>query len=101
MINKASCHNRLTILGPARTVARMAGNDNWEKALMARYVTWLELSSTRHVCEFTTAGRPLEQLERLSRRWPTLLFLLDYECGRSKGLVKARKGELESCEIHY
>ena len=96
-----SCRNWLTIIGPARTVARFAGNDDWAKALQARHIEWLEFSPGHHVCEFTTTGRPMEKLEKFSRSWPTLVFILDYECGRSMGLVKARKGKLEGCEVNY
>jgi hypothetical protein len=96
-----TCRNWLTILGPARTVTLFAGNDNWAKALQARHIEWLELSPGHHRCEFTTTGRPLEKLEKLSRRRPTLVLVLHYECGRSMGLVKAWKGKLEGCEVSY
>jgi hypothetical protein len=96
-----SCRNRLTIIGPARAVARLAGNDDWEKSLRARHIEWLEFTPGHHVCEFTTTGRPLEKLQKLSRCWPTLVFVLGYECGRSMGMVKAWKGELEGCEVSY
>jgi hypothetical protein len=96
-----SCRNWLTIIGPARTVARFAGKEAWAKALQARHIEWLELTPGHHVCEFTTTGRPLDKLEKLSRPWPALIFVLDYECGRSMGLVKAWKGQIEGCEISY
>jgi len=98
---KQSCRNWLTIIGPPLTVLLFAGNDAWEKTLQARYIEWLEFSPGHHRCEFTTTGRPLEKLEKLSRRWPTLIFVLDHECGRSMGLVKAQKGKLEGCEVSY
>jgi hypothetical protein len=98
---KQTCRNRLTIIGRARTVARFAGKDDWAHALQARHIEWLEFTPGHHVCEFTTTGRPLEKLETLSRSWPTLVFLLAYECGRSMGLVKASKGQLEGCEVSY
>jgi len=98
---KPFCRNWLTIIGPACTVARFAGSDNWEKALRVRHVEWLELSPGHHVCEFATVGRPLEALEKLSRTWSTLILIMDYECGRSMGLVKAAKGEIEGCEVSY
>jgi hypothetical protein len=96
-----SCRNRLTIIGPARTVARFAGKGDWEKSLRARHIEWLEFTPGHHVCEFATTGRPLEKLERLSRRWPTLVLLLGYECGRSMGLVKGWNGKLEGGEVSY
>jgi len=74
---KPFCRNWLTIIGPACTVARFAGSDNWEKALRVRHVEWLELSPGHHVCEFTAARRPLEALEKLSRNWSTLILIMD------------------------
>ena len=98
---KQTCRNWLTIIGPARTVSRFAGKDEWAKTLHARHIEWLELIPGHHVCEFTTTGRPLPKLEQLSVLWPTLIFILDYECGRSMGLIKAAKGRLEGCEVSY
>ena len=98
---KETCRNWLTIIGPARTVSRFTGNDDWAKALHARHIEWLELIPGHYVCEFNTTGRPLPNLEKLSLRWSTLIFVLDYECGRSMGLIKAAKGQLEGCEISY
>lgn len=97
---KQSCQNWLTLIGPARTITRLT-NGGWERALKARHIEWLELSPKHHCCEFTSSGRPLNRLQKLSLRWPTLIFLLEYECGRSMGLVKARRGEMEGCEVHY
>ena len=101
MKHKPSCRGRLTLIGPARTVARFARNEDWEKALNARHIDWLEFTPGHHACEFTTSGRPLEKLEKLSRAWRTLIFILQYECGRSLGLVKAHKGRLDGCELSY
>jgi hypothetical protein len=98
---KPSCHNRLTIIGSARSVARFAGEDGWTKALQAKHVEWLEFTPGHHVCEFTTSSRPLDTLEQFSRRRRTLIFILQYEFGRSLGLVKAHRGRLEGCEVSY
>jgi hypothetical protein len=96
-------NNWLTIVGPKATFERFDKDDAWEKVLRARHVEWLELSPTRHRCEFKTKGRILVELEKLSRLWPRVVFLLDYEWEpkRIKGLVKAKAGDLESCEINY
>lgn len=98
---KASCRNRLIIIGSARAIQRLTGNDDWAVKLKGRHITWLEISPKRHVCEFTSRGSPLIKLQKLSQKWSSLIFLLDYQCGRSKGLVKAWKGKMESCEIQY
>ena len=96
-------NNRLTMLGPKATLDRFDDNGAWEKALGARHVEWLLLSPRRRRCEFETAGRILAELQELSRLWPRLIFLLDYEWDpkRVKGLVKAKAGDIECCEISY
>ena len=92
--------NRLTVLGPKRDVRRFQ-NSAWKKSLHARYSDPLQLSPCRFVCQFETESNPLTALQRLSRSYPGLVFLLDYETTRCKGLAKAKAGELEHCEIGY
>jgi hypothetical protein len=96
-------HHYLTLLGSKTTLDRFDQNGAWEKTLGARHVEWLELSAKRRRCEFKTRGRVLLELQKLSRVWPRVVFLLDYEGEpeRIKGLIKAQAGELESCEIRY
>jgi len=47
--------------------------------------------------------RDLKRLRLLSRSYPGLVLLLDFELfpERIKGLAKAKAGELEHCEIGY
>ncbi|MGZ4961679.1 MAG: hypothetical protein ACXWC8_03900 [Limisphaerales bacterium] len=97
-----NCHNRLIVLGAKSTVKRLIRSD-WERTIGARYSDWLQNSPGRYVCHFETEARPFQQLTKLSRLWPTLTFLLDYELERkrTKGLAKAKSGEIEHCEIRY
>jgi hypothetical protein len=78
-------------------------NRAWEKSLRARYVDLVQASPCRFVCQFETETHDLKRLQRLSRDYPGLVLLLDYEMfpARIKGLAKARAGELEHCEIAY
>jgi hypothetical protein len=57
----------------------------------------------RYVFVFETDEQPLETLRNLSRRWPGLVFLLDYEIEskRTKGLLKAHAGRIASCRFDY
>lgn len=57
----------------------------------------------RHVSIFETDEPPLEPLRKLSRRWPALVFLLDYEIEfeRTKGLLRAQAGRIASCHFEY
>jgi hypothetical protein len=97
-----TCHNRLTVLGPKADVERFQ-NSAWEKILRVRYLEPLEFSPRRFVCQFETQPHDLRRLPTLSRRWPGLVLLLDYEVPREriKGLAKAVAGQLEHCEIGY
>ena len=99
---KDHCHNRLTVLGAKREVGRFQ-NSAWEKLVRARYLEPLEFSPSRFVCQFETNPHELHRLQVLSRRWPGLILLLDYEVPRirTKGLAKAQAGKLEHCAIGY
>lgn len=96
------CECRLTVIGSQRDVQRFQ-NSAWEKSLRSRYSEPLELSPRRFVCQFETPAHDLKRLQRLSRSHPGLVLLLDFEAlpGRTKGLAKAKAGELEHCEISY
>ncbi len=69
----------------------------------ARYVELLEIDPTRFVCSFETRMIPAAALARMSRRWRTLTFILDYEIRKTriKGIMKLKGGMMESCAIHY
>src|ERR1043166_8435624 len=92
--------NRLTVLGSERQVNRFL-ESNWERLLRANYKEWLQNSPGRYVCDFKTQTRIAESLKRLSRRWPRLTLLVDWEdeAHCTKGLAKATAGKLEHCEI--
>jgi len=92
------CENRLTVIGAKHEVQRFQ-NSGWQKSLRIRYPEPLEFSPRRFVCQFDTESHDLRRLQRLSRRWPGLVLLLDFEVGRIKGIAKAQAGELEHCEI--
>lgn len=96
-------HCRLTLVGPARAVSAFVDSTGWSRTLGARHIEWLQLSPTRHVCEFSTQLPPVTQLEEVSRRWPTLTLLLDYEDekARIKGLAKAKGGRVEHHWLRY
>lgn len=92
--------NRLTVLGQKNEVSRFQ-RSRWERSLAARYAEGLEFSPRRFVCQFESEDHDLARLQTLSRRWPGLVLLLDYETSRTKGVAKAKAGELEHCEIGY
>ena len=94
---------RLAVVDSKGTVARFAASSGWTRSLGVCHLDWLELSPGRHVCQFETDRAPVTQMQRISRRWPSLTFLLDYEdeTHRIKGLAKAKSGEGEHCGIGY
>ena len=96
------CHNRLTVLGSKAQVQRLQ-EGNWDRSLRARHSELLENSPKRFACQLETECPPLESLGRLSRRWPRLVFVLNYEveADRIMGLVKAEAGQLEHYKISY
>jgi hypothetical protein len=96
------CINRLTAIGSKRQV-QLFQKSNWATALGARHCELLENSPARFACQFETEAPPLESLGELSRRWPRLTLLLDYEAEeeRIKGLAKAQAGQIASCQLEY
>jgi hypothetical protein len=95
-------YNRLTIIGSPRQVKKFAGS-RWKIKLGAQLDEPLEITTCRLAWQFKTASPPLEQLKALSRHWPQVTLLLDFEveAQRIKGLAKAKAGELDHCEIGY
>jgi len=93
---------RLTVLGSKGPVQSFQ-KSNWQRRLHARYVELLENSPRRFACQFETETPSLAPLNRLSRRWPRLTFLEDYESEQSriKGIAKAKGEKLEHYEISY
>jgi hypothetical protein len=96
------CENHLLILGAKSTLKKFQ-RDDWERVLRARFVELIEISPTRFVCSFETHVLPTVERTRLSRRWPTLTFVIDYEMRgkRIKGLVKLKNKKMESCAINF
>jgi hypothetical protein len=95
-----TCENRLTVIG-AKTTVRKFQRSDWERRLGAKYADLIECPPGRFVCQFETAVAGLKRLQALSRRWPGLVLLLDFEWRRIKGLARARAGDLEHCEVSY
>jgi hypothetical protein len=94
------CCNRLIVLG-GRGKLRAFQNSDWLAAVHGRHAEPLEFAPTRFVCQFETTENPLPALRRLSRFHPRLIFLLDYETDRLKGLARAKAGRLVHHQIRY
>ena len=96
------CINRLTVLGSKEQVQGFL-KSKWGVRLRARYCEWMENFPRRVVCLFETDEPPLARLSGLSQRWPRLTLLMDYEAERQriKGLAKANKGKISTCQFEY
>jgi len=95
--------NRLLVIGPKPLLKKFT-RSHWEKILGAKHCELAENSPGRYISEFNTDEAPiLEPLRKLSRRWPKLIFLLDWgwEDKGLKGFVNAKTGILELYRLEY
>jgi hypothetical protein len=97
------CVNRLAVIGRLDRMTAFQKRSRWQAVLHARFGELLEMSEDRFAWSFETDAVPVEEIRKLSRRRPELVFLLDYEIAESriKGIVKARAGEIERCDLSY
>ena len=93
------CQCRLLVVGSAKDLKVFCDREEWPAAFTE--VEPLELSSTRRSWQFTTPNPPLTFLRLLAARWPLLTFLVDYDTGRTKGLLWLRGGKQEHHQVVY
>ena len=95
--------NRLLVVGPALDVTAFERSADWMEAVGAKHVELLEQAPTRHAWQFETDAPPLKSLRDLSRRWPFLTLVLDYDCEdkRLKGLVRFKHGKSVHSQVLY
>lgn len=96
------CLNRLLVVGPVKDLKRFYRDEHW-MAAAGRHFELLEHSPKRHAWQFDTDAPPTPFLRSVSRQWPSLTFLLDYDCEdqRRKGLAKAKHGRIRHCRVTY
>jgi hypothetical protein len=97
------CVNRLLVVGPALDVTAFERSADWTEAVSAKHVELLEQAPARHAWQFETDVPPLKSLRDLSRDWPFLTFVLDYDCEvkRVKGLVRFKHGQSVHSQVLY
>ena len=93
------CLCRLLVVGRTKDLKAFCDQEDWPEAFTE--VELLERSSTRAAWQFTTATPPLTSLRLLAARWSLVTFLVDYDTGRSKGLVCWRGGAEEHHQVVY
>ena len=94
--------NRLTVFGTKRELKQFQ-KCQWQKSLRGRYWLLQETMLTRFGCLFETQCSPILSLEALSKRWPDLVLLLQWENETTRiiGLVRAKAGKLEQFQVGY
>ena len=93
------CLCRLLVVGSAKDLKAFRDREDWPVAFTE--VEPLECSATRASWQFTTPSPPLTFLRLLAARWPLLNVLVDYDTGRTKGLVWLRGGKQEHHQVVY
>ncbi len=97
------CQNRLTVVGPASDLKTFDKDEHWMSESGGRHFELMEHSPSRHAWQFDSDAPPLRFLRTESRKWPFLVFLLDYGCEdqRLKGLARMRNGRLRHFRVRY
>ena len=92
--------NRLTVFGPNRELKKFL-RSRWKKRLRGRFWLLQESLRTRFGCQFETEASPIPSLEALSRIWPHVVLILEFEneTRRVIGLAKAKAGKLEQFQV--
>ena len=94
--------NQLRVFAPQKELRQFL-TSHWERSLSGRFWELQENMRTRVGWRFETESSPIVSVEALSRRWPKLVLVLQWENGtkRMMGLAKARAGRLEQFAVLY
>ena len=92
--------NQLTVFAPQKKLGEFLKTP-WERSLSGRFWELRENMRTQVGWQFETESSPIPSVEALSRRWPKLVLVLQWEneTKRMMGLAKARAGRLEQFEV--
>jgi hypothetical protein len=94
--------NQLTVFAPQKQLRKFLMG-HWERSLSGRFWELQENMRTRVAWQFETELSAIRSVEALSRRWPEVVLILQWEneTKRMIGLSKARAGKLEQFEVRY
>jgi len=95
----SGCQCRLLVIGPSKTLQSFDRKEVWPEEFTE--VEPLEMSPTRRSWQFSAPKPPLPYLRTVSTRWPLLMFFLDYETERVKGLASLKAGKLRHRRVVY
>lgn len=95
--------NHLSILGKPAQLTRFSKESRWKARLRVHCLELYEKSESSEVWWFETRTAPVRQLQSLSLRFTSLIFLLDYESpiNRTKGLILVQGGKLQQAHFNY
>jgi hypothetical protein len=95
--------NHLTILGKPALLTRFSKESRWKARLRVYCLELYEKTDNSQVWWFETRTAPVRQLQGLSLRFTSLIFMLDYESpiNRTKGLILAQGGKLQQAHFNY
>lgn len=94
--------NQLTVFAPQKQLRQLL-KSHWERSLSGRFWELRENMRTRVGWQFETESSPIPAVEVLSRRWPKVVLVIQWEneTKRRIGLAKTRAGRLEQFEVRY
>ena len=90
---------RLLAVGTASNLRSFIASEDWPKEFTA--LELLEALPTRGLWQFEAARIPLVFLGRISLGHPLLTFVLDFDDGGNKGIVRVRNGRIRRHQLRY
>ncbi len=92
-----ACH--LLVVGPASDLTAFLADEEWPPGFSG--IEPLELSPRRRLWQFDARRIPVDHPRAVSLRHPRLTFVVDYDDGRSKGVIVAINGQVRRCRLRY
>ena len=90
---------RLLVVGPASKQDTFESSEDWPPEFQC--LEPLELSPRRRLWQFEVDRVPVAFLRAVSLRHPQITFVVDFDDGRTKGIVVAINGKLRRCQLRY
>lgn len=92
-----TCH--LLVVGSASSLKSFVATGPWPAEF--HYLELLETSPVRRFWQFEVARISIPPLRELSLRYPRLTFVVDYDDGRTKGIVVSTNDQVRRCQLRY
>ena len=92
-----ACH--LLVVGPATNLTAFLAREDWPPEFSG--IEPLELSPRRRLWQFESRSVPIGYSGAVSLRHPRLAFVVDFDDGRTKGIVVAINGKVRRRQLRY